>query len=60
MVFFANNNMCMVWYSIESTRWNKNSSNSYNRLYIILIGDRTIQERDFGKIQKDRVSDMKK
>src|SRR4029079_15997572 len=24
------------------------------------IGDRTIQEKDFGKIQKDRVSEMKK
>ncbi len=29
-------------------------------LYIRFIGDRTIQERDFGKIQKDRVSEMKK
>ena len=29
-------------------------------LYIRFIGDRTIQEKDFGKIQKDRVSEMKK
>ena len=29
-------------------------------LYIKFIGDRTIQEKDFGKIQKDRVSEMKK
>jgi hypothetical protein len=28
-------------------------------LYIRFIGDRTIQEKDFGKIQKDRVSEMK-
>jgi uncharacterized protein YecE (DUF72 family) len=29
-------------------------------LYIRFIGDRTIQEKDFGKIQKDRVLEMKK
>ena len=29
-------------------------------LYIRFIGDRTIQEKDFGTIQKDRVSEMKK
>jgi uncharacterized protein YecE (DUF72 family) len=29
-------------------------------LYIRFIGDRTIHEKDFGKIQKDRISEMKK
>jgi hypothetical protein len=29
-------------------------------LYIRFIGDRTIQEKDFGKIQKDRVLEMKR
>jgi hypothetical protein len=29
-------------------------------LYIRFIGDMTIQEKDFGKIQKDRISEMKK
>ena len=29
-------------------------------LYIRFIGDRTIQEKDFGKIQKDRISEMKR
>ena len=29
-------------------------------LYIRFIGDRTMQEKDFGKIQKDRVLEMKK
>jgi hypothetical protein len=28
-------------------------------IYIRCIGDRTIQEKDFGKIQKDRISEMK-
>ena len=47
-------------YGLESTCWTENASNSYNRLYLRFIGDRTIQEKDFGKIQKDRVSEMKK
>jgi hypothetical protein len=29
-------------------------------LYLRFIGDRTIHEEDFGKIQKDRVMEMKK
>jgi hypothetical protein len=29
-------------------------------LYLRFIGDRTIDEKDFGKIQKDRVMEMKK
>ncbi len=40
--------MC-IWYGLESAC-----------LYIRFIGDRTIQEQDFGKIQKDRISEMKK
>ena len=29
-------------------------------LYIRFIGDRTTKEKDFGKIQKERLSEMKK
>jgi hypothetical protein len=47
-------------HGLESTSRYKNTPNSYNRLYIRFIGDRTIQEKDFGKIQKDTVSEMKK
>jgi hypothetical protein len=28
-------------------------------LYVRFIGDRTIDEKDFGKIQKDRILEMK-
>ena len=46
-------------YGLDSTRRYKNSC-SYNRFSLHkFIGDRTIQEKDFGKIQKDRVSEMK-
>ena len=54
--FFANNNMCMVWSQLAGIR---TPIVTTDFLYIRFIGDRTIQEKDFGKIQKDRVSEMK-
>ena len=56
--FFANNNMCMVWSQLAGIRTPPIVTTDF--LYIRFIGDRTIQEKDFGKIQKDRVSEMKK
>jgi uncharacterized protein YecE (DUF72 family) len=56
--FFANNNICMVWSQLAGIRTPPIVTTDF--LYIRFIGDRTIQEKDFGKIQKDRVSEMKK
>ena len=56
--FFANNNMCMVWSQLAGIRTPPIVTTDF--LYIRFIGDRTIQEKDFGTIQKDRVSEMKK
>jgi uncharacterized protein YecE (DUF72 family) len=56
--FFANNNMCMVWSQLAGIRTPPIVTTDF--LYIRFIGDRTIQEIDFGTIQKDRVSEMKK
>ena len=56
--FFANNNMCMVWSQLADIRTLPTVTTDF--LYIRFIGDRTIQEKDFGKIQKDRGSEMKK
>ena len=56
--FFANNNMCMLWSQLANIRTPPIVTSDL--LYIRFIGDRTIQEKDFGKIQKDRVSEMKK
>ena len=49
--------MCMVWIQLADI---KTPVVTTDFLYIKFIGDRTIQEKDFGKIQKDRVSEMKK
>jgi uncharacterized protein YecE (DUF72 family) len=56
--FFSNNNMCMVWNQLAGIRTPPIVTTDF--LYIRFIGDRTIQEKDFGKIQKDRDLEMKR
>ncbi|MGA8912647.1 MAG: DUF72 domain-containing protein [Nitrososphaeraceae archaeon] len=56
--FFANNNICMVWSQLGELRTPPIVTTDF--LYVRLIGDRSIDEKDFGKIQKDRVIEMKK
>jgi uncharacterized protein YecE (DUF72 family) len=55
--FFANNNICMVWSQLAELATPPIVTTDF--LYMRFIGDRSISERDFGKIQKDRVSEMK-
>jgi uncharacterized protein YecE (DUF72 family) len=56
--FFADNNICMVWSQLVGIRTPPIATTDF--LYVRFIGDRSIYEKDFGKIQKDRVSEMKK
>ena len=55
--FFANNNICMVWSQLAELATPPIATTDF--LYMRFIGDRSISERDFGKIQKDRVAEMK-
>jgi uncharacterized protein YecE (DUF72 family) len=55
--FFANNNICMVWSQLAELATPPITTTDF--LYMRFIGDRSISEKDFGKIQKDRVSEMK-
>jgi uncharacterized protein YecE (DUF72 family) len=48
----------MVWSQLADIRTPPIVTTDF--VYIRFIGDRTIQEKDFGKIQKDRISEMKK
>jgi len=48
----------MVWSQLAGVRTPPIVTTDF--LYIRFICHRTIQEKDFGKIQKDRVSEMKK
>jgi uncharacterized protein YecE (DUF72 family) len=48
----------MVWSQLAELRTPPIVTTDF--LYLRFIGDRSIQEKDFGKIQKDRVMEMKK
>jgi uncharacterized protein YecE (DUF72 family) len=56
--FFADNKICMVWSQLAGIRTPPVVTTDF--IYIRFIGDRSIDEKDFGNIQKDRVSEMKK
>ena len=56
--FFADNNICMVWSQLAGIRTPPIVTTDF--IYIRFIGDRSIDEKDFGKIQKDRISEMSK
>jgi uncharacterized protein YecE (DUF72 family) len=56
--FFANNNICMVWSQIVGIRTPPIVTTDF--LYLRFIGDRSLQEKDFGRIQKHRSSEMRK
>jgi uncharacterized protein YecE (DUF72 family) len=55
--FFANNDICMVWSQLA--RMSTPPIVTSDFLYVRFIGDRSIDEKDFGKIQKDRIIEMK-
>jgi uncharacterized protein YecE (DUF72 family) len=54
--FFADNDLCLVWSQLAKIRTPHIVTTDF--LYVRFIGDRSIDEKDFGKIQKDRVLEM--
>jgi len=56
--FFANNGISMVWSQLAELKTPHIVTTDF--LYLRLIGDRSIQEKDFGLIQIDRIEDMQK
>jgi uncharacterized protein YecE (DUF72 family) len=56
--FFADNNLCMVWSQLARIRTPPIVTSDF--LYVRFIGDRSIDEKDLGSIQKDRVFEMNK
>ena len=56
--FFANNNMCLVWSQLADIRTPPIVTSDF--VYVRLIGDISIHERDFERIQIDRIKEMKK
>jgi len=56
--FFTNNRICLVWSQLADIRIPPIVTSDF--VFVRLIGDRTIQEKDFGQIQIDRVKEMRK
>jgi uncharacterized protein YecE (DUF72 family) len=56
--FLANNNMCLVWSQLADIKTPPIVTSDF--VYVRLIGDRSIHEKDFGTIQIDRIKEMKK
>ena len=55
--FFSNNNISMVWNQLDRIQSPPIVTSDF--VYLRLIGDRSIKEGDFGRIQKDRTEEMK-
>ena len=56
--FFKNNEMCLVWSQLADIHTPPVVTSDF--IYLRLIGDRSIQDKDFGHIQIDRIKEMKK
>jgi uncharacterized protein YecE (DUF72 family) len=56
--FFANNDICMIWSQLAELQTPPILTTDF--LYLRLIGDRSIEEKDFGRIQIDRVLEIQK
>ena len=56
--FFANNDISLVWSQLAELQTPAVCTTDF--LYLRFIGDRSIQEKDFGRIQLDRVLEMEK
>ncbi len=56
--FFANNDICMVWSQLAELQTPPILTTDF--LYLRLISDRSIEVKDFGRIQIDRVLEIQK
>lgn len=57
ITYLSEKNICLVWSDVAGV---ENSAPIItDHIYLRLIGDRSIPEKDFGKLQKDRSSQMK-
>src|SRR5690349_824659 len=56
--FFANNDICLVWSVLAELQTPPIITTDF--VYVRFVGDRSIQEKDFGRIQIDRIAEMQK
>jgi uncharacterized protein YecE (DUF72 family) len=56
--FFSNNDICLVWSQLDEIKTPPVVTTDF--LYLRLVGDRSIQDKDFGRIQIDRTDEIRK
>jgi uncharacterized protein YecE (DUF72 family) len=56
--FLRENQICLTWSQLDAIETPPEITTDF--AYIRFIGDRSIDEKDFGKIQKDRMKEMQK
>jgi uncharacterized protein YecE (DUF72 family) len=56
--FFSNKDICLVWSQLAEIKTPPVVTTDF--LYLRFIGDRSIEEKDFGRIQVDRIGEMRK
>src|SRR5689334_23054747 len=54
----SDNNICLTWSQLENIQTPPEKTTDF--VYLRLIGDRSIEEKNFGTIQKDRIAEMEK
>ena len=54
----SDNNICLAWSQLDNIQTPPELTSDFG--YLRFIGDRSIDEKDFGRIQKDRIEEMKK
>ncbi len=52
------NNICLAWSQLDTIQPTSELTSDF--LYLRFIGDRSIDEKDFGRIQKDRLKELKR
>src|ERR687887_925263 len=52
------NNICLAWSQLDTIQTPPELTSDF--LYLRFIGDRSIDEKDFGRIQKDRLKELKR
>lgn len=54
--FLAKHKICLAWSQLDQIQTPPKLTTDF--LYLRFIGDRSIEEKDFGKIQEDRLAEM--
>ena len=54
----SDNNICLAWSQLDTIQTAPELTSDF--IYLRFIGDRSIDEKDFGRIQKDRLKELTK